>query len=238
MRIVHGSDWHGFPRRCPEADLYIFTGDMLDNFPIGKFDERGRMLDWPKIVPDHERVEQAKQVRQFIGNGGMRRYLGSPDAPIVCVRGNHDFIDLAPMFEGCNLVHEFVNNELVEVGGLKITGHRGIPYIYGGWNDEEQKADLKDRYRTMPMADVYVTHYPPYGILDSNDTPDVDPAPGQSRYMDPEHYGLEGLGDFLLYRGARALHCFGHVHEYGGMKQKHGSVWFSNAACNVNEIDF
>lgn len=237
MRIVHGSDWHGFPQRCPEADLYIFTGDMLDNFPIAKFGAWG-MEEWPRIVPDHERKMQAKQLAQFKENGGMRRYLGSPDAPIVCVRGNHDFIDLAPMFEGCNLLHEFVDNELIEVGGLKITGHRGIPYIGGYWNDEMSKADLKDRYRAMPMADVYVTHYPPAGILDSSVPPGEEAGPGQSQYMDPEHWGLEGFGDFLLYRGDRALHCFGHVHEHGGHLERHGTVWFSNAACNVNEIDF
>lgn len=234
MRIVHGSDWHGFPKQCPEADLYVFTGDMLDNFPVQESGWGGR--GW-RIDRQHEREMQSRQIKQFIENGGMRRYLKSPDAPIVVVRGNHDFIDLAPMFEGCNLVQEFVDNELVEVDGVKITGHRGIPYIFGTWSDEMSRAELKERYRAMPMADVYVTHYPPNGILDSSGGPEYSAAPGQSSYGH-ENYGLEGLGDFLLYRADRALHCFGHIHECGGHKERQGTVWFSNAACSVNEIDF
>lgn|SRR5574337_1398691 len=230
MRIVHASDWHGHARMCPEADLYVFTGDMLGNFPIVEFGPWG-MTGWPQIVPKHERQMQARQIREFVGDGGMSRFLGSPDAPVVCVRGNHDFVDLAPMFEGCNLVHEFVDNELVEVSGLRITGHRGIPYIGGYWNDETSKADLGDRYRAMPAADVYVTHYPPCGVMDSS-------APEGYDQRGAEHWGMEGLADFLLYRGAQALHCFGHVHEHGGLQKRFGDVIFSNAACNVNVIDF
>lgn len=237
MRIVHGSDWHAFFKHVPEAELYVFTGDMLNNFPLVKW-KGGRMEEWPRIDAPHEREMQAKSIEKFIEQGGMRRFLGSPDAPIVCVRGNHDFVPIGPLFEGCNLVHEFVDNELIEVGGYKITGHRGIPYIGGYWNDEEGRADLKDRYRRMPMADIYVTHYPPQGILDSSGGANMCGTELHMYRGGYEAYGLEGLGDFLLYRGDRALHCFGHIHECGGHITKQGPVWFSNAACTFNEIDF
>ena len=235
MRICHFSDWHGQALQLPEADLYVCTGDMLTNHPVkdGPKD-RQRMaggFGW-RIDPENERELQAKQVAQFVSMGGMRKRLGSPDAPVVCVRGNHDFIDLQHLFEGCNFIHEFVDNELVEVAGLKIAGHRGIPYIFGSWADEENRADLKDRYRRMPFADVYLTHYPPAGILDSSMPPWVHGGGAG------ESYGLEGLADFFLYRSDRALHCFGHIHECGGYKERHGTVWFSNAACSINEIDF
>jgi Icc-related predicted phosphoesterase len=225
MRIVHGSDWHGFPRHCPEADLYIFSGDMLPDYP-----ERDSSGNPCRIDPEHSRVMQARYAKTFVEKGGMRKYLKSPDAPIVLVAGNHDWIDLAPMFANCSVAGELINNELIEVAGLKITGHRGVPPIDGCWNHETSKADLKDRYRAMPLADVVVIHYPPAGILDS--------VGGPGAHSGYPAYGLEGLGDFLIYRGDKILACYGHIHESGGHVVKHGNVTFSNAACSVNIIDF
>lgn len=213
MHIVHFSDWHGEQFQLPEADLYVCTGDMYDNYPV--YDK----VDWFKITPERESVKQYEEAAKLAREGGFKQYLGSPEAPVVCVRGNHDFYSLAPLFEGCNLAHEFVDNEIVEVAGLKITGHRGIPYIYGTWSDEESRADLKDRLRAMPGADVYLTHYPPSGVLDGG-------------------YGLESMADNLMYRGMKALHCFGHIHEEGGQTKRLATVTFSNAARNINVIDW
>lgn len=213
MRIVHFSDWHGERHQLPEADLYICTGDMYDNYPI--YDK----VSWFKITQERESVKQYEEAAKLVREGGFKQHLGSPEAPVVCVRGNHDFYNLAPLFEGCNVAHEFVDNELIEVAGLKITGHRGIPYIYGTWSDEERRSELKDRLRAMPSADVYLTHYPPAGVLDAG-------------------YGLEGMADNLMYRGTKFLHCFGHIHEEGGQTRRLATGLFSNAACNVNVIDW
>lgn len=219
MRIVHTSDWHSFPRQLPEADLYVFTGDMLDNYPVVDKSKGSPTYRHWRIDPTHEWEMQTRAMDQFYENGGIVRYLGTPDAPVVCVRGNHDFVDLKPFFKGVPYVHEFVNNEIVVFAGVTITGHRGVPYIDGNWNDEETRADLMDRLRAMPSADIYVTHYPPAKVLDGG-------------------YGLAGMADNLLYRGTKALHCFGHIHEEGGQTKRLATVTFSNAACNVNVIDW
>ena len=156
----------------------------------------------------------------------FRQYLGSPDAPVVCVRGNHDRADLSLLFAGCNLAHEFVDDVAsVEVCGelLVVAGHRGVPYINGMFSDEESRADLLDRVRRMPAADLYLTHYPPAGLgLDG---------------LDSAHYGLEGMAGILTYRGGHQLHCFGHVHECGGRDAKGGDTTFSNAACTFNVFE-
>lgn len=218
MRIVHFSDWHfNFEGPLPGADLYICTGDMYANY------------SW-ELIPYDEKVCQEEAAIQVAGLIPSL-FTNSPNAPIVCVRGNHDFTNIGPLFANCRLVHEFKNNELIEVHGLKITGHQGIPEIGGAWNDEMSRADLMDRVRAMPMADIYVTHYPPSGILDSSMGPGLDQRGARS-------YGLEGLADFLLYRNQKALHCFGHIHEWGGKTVKHGDVTFSNAATTHNVIEF
>jgi Icc-related predicted phosphoesterase len=236
MRVCHFSDMHGNFRQLPAADLYICTGDALQNFPLApgtrhpQLRRDGTVRFWT-IDKDVEAAEQTRWLTTFLLDGGFRRYLASPDAPIVCVRGNHDFVDLARLFEGCNLVHEFIDSEGIdlEVAGetVRIAGHRGIPYIFGSWNDEESRADLKDRFRRMPLADIYLTHFPPAGILDS----EMPSGHGES-------YGLEGVVDALTYRVQRALHCFGHIHECGGRTKKVGDVTFSNAATTHNVIEW
>lgn len=228
MRIVHGSDWHWSFSSVPEADLYVFTGDMLDDYPI--INRSYGLHNW-KIDPVVEVKEQNKAIKKFVSAGGFSQFLGSPKAPVICVRGNHDFVDLAPLFEGCNLVHEFVNNEVIEVLGKKASGHRGIPYIYGEWNDEMHRPDLMDRVRNIPSGiDLLLTHYPPSQILDAAD---------YSR-RGATHYGMEGMGDVVLSRmNSGSYHFFGHIHEQGGktLAFEEENISFSNAATTFNVID-
>ncbi len=221
VRVVHASDWHANFQVVPEADLYVFTGDMLPNHPVIERDKGSlRYRNWT-IDRVHERMHQERDIREAVAKGGVRQFLGSPDAPVLVVRGNHDFVDLAPLFEGCNLVHEFVCNEVVEVCGLTATGHRGIPYINGVWSDECQRPELLDRVRAMTCEGVnlVLTHYAPEGVLDKAGS----------------HLGLEGMASALSLRllpgGA---HCFGHIHECGGQVLQVGDVKFSNAATTFN----
>ncbi len=212
MRIVHLSDWHWKVTPLPEADLYICTGDMLPNFtfPIDVFTERVR-----------QKAAQRRLVRDM---GGFQKYLGSPKAPLVCVRGNHDFVDLAPMFDGCD-VQELKDNEVLTVLGLRITGHRGVPTINGQWQDETPRADLYDRWHRMVTdADLYLTHYAPEGILDG---------------VYSTHYGLGGVENWFNYQVTtpHPVHLFGHIHECGGLSIQLGNVLYSNAATGFNLLE-
>ena len=213
MRIVHFSDWHWEFSKLPEADLYVCSGDMYPDCPsIDKFGQRQKRI---------ERIKQFSHANKLAANGGFKQYLGSPDAPVICVRGNHDYADLAPLFEGCNLVHEFIVNEVVEVAGLRVTGHRGIPHIYGGFADEMGRAELLDLARSMDdSCDLYLTHYPPAGVLDNE-------------------YGLGGILSWMEYKTKKSnvLHCMGHIHEEGGQTLQHGHVLFSNAATTYNLLE-
>jgi Icc-related predicted phosphoesterase len=207
MRVVHFSDWHWNFEKLPAADLYVCSGDMY--------------RDW--MMPAKQvRIKQYALVHKFTRgpHPGFRQYLGSPDAPIVCVRGNHDYADLAPLFfEDCNLIHEFIDNEVIEVEGLRITGHRGIPYINGSFSDEIFRADLIDKVRMMADdCDLYVTHYPPADVWDNG-------------------YGLEGMLNWFEYNTKNVLHMYGHIHEAGGQVLEHGHVTFSNAATTYNVIE-
>jgi Icc-related predicted phosphoesterase len=227
MRICHSSDNHWGFYRLPKADLYIFTGDEYDNYlRLTKVSKKfAKRLDFlgqdghgGSYIVDrkNEARMQLKAAAEFVNKGGMQNILGSPDAPVICVPGNHDFVDLAPLFVGCNLVHEFVNNEVIEVAGLRVTGHRGVPPINGAWNHEMSDADLGDRIRGMdPDCDLYLTHYPPSGIgLDL-----------------PGSWGASELTNFMMYKTTRphVLHCFGHIHEAAGWRKVNNFLFVNSA---------
>lgn len=225
MRIVHVSDTHGTFMPLPKADLYVHSGDIYPTIGTLVSVEWSTRRQW-RLVPSCEKVAQEEWAAD---DNQWHKYLGSPNAPIVCVRGNHDFADAAHVFRGCNVV-ELFDNELHTIAGLRITGHRGVPTINGVWSDEVHRADLLDRAKRMPDADIYVTHYPPAGVLSD------DGIPGSKRGND---WGLDGLANYLVNREPvhQAWHLFGHIHEHGGERLDAGTILFSNAATTFNVID-
>jgi Icc-related predicted phosphoesterase len=219
MRVVHFSDWHGQLRALPRADLYVCTGDMLPNYRVPSPEglRRGAAFAARNFSDVDEARWQAAWVARENLAGGFARYIPDTSTPIVCVRGNHDFVDLAPLFVGLRVI-ELVDNELAFLRGLRITGHRGSPLFQAVWTDETAPERLLDQARRMPEADLYLTHYPPQGILDCG-------------------HGLPGLAEVLESRDAIAYHFFGHIHEVGGSDAQVGLVTYSNAAQSINVIE-
>lgn len=247
MRIVHFSDWHGGSSRLPPADLYACTGDALPNFRIFDIQTGAGPVAWEhnlellgeaavpqpdgpcvKRAPDPVR-EAALQARWLarMGHGHLRAVFGAPGAPVVCCRGNHDFVDLAPLFAG---------GPVFEIGedpaqawtmlGLKFGGVRGVKRHRGRWSDELDAAEFDARARGLPPdLDVLVTHAPPEGILDAIPGESVG-SPALRAYVARHDPSLPPL----------RAHLFGHIHEGKGTVALGGTV-FSNAACGWNVID-
>lgn len=252
MRIVHISDWHGNLFPIPSADIYVVSGDMLPNFMVATFKRPDGTLrhqrvnthllggeqipaDWKlvsreNVIPEDEVLYQ-EDFRKRCQQGeqlGFTDMMGSPFAPVVCVRGNHDFIDLEGFFTG-GLTYEIGVDPYVtfDVLGLRFGGFRGIRHIAGEWSDELRPEALDDRARQLPECDVLVTHCPPEGILDGVDT----------GFGDLENVGCAALASRLMRPDSRVkLHCFGHIHGRHGMRTI-GPTVFSNAATTVNVID-
>jgi Icc-related predicted phosphoesterase len=263
MRICHFSDWHARRTQLPKADLYVCTGDMLPNFPELVFQPDkwqrtqvrwranvheyfgegpghpggtymgGRVLD-----PEIEAKYQQRWIREYLK--GYRQYFATPDAPVVCVRGNHDFTDLAEAFGGDVWEVNLDPTRTTEILGLKIGGCRGIPYIVGEWSDEYRDpgkppegspvrppvGDWDDIRSKLPTdLDILVTHAPPYGIMD---------------VFGLDHWGSRALREYLNERmyvwGKLKMHCFGHIHEARSSRNEAGII-FSNAACSFQVFE-
>jgi len=211
IRVTHFSDWHSGTRPLPEADVYICTGDMLDNTS-----PPGWHIAWPDKLK-----EEPYQKLWVAKNKARLSALFPSGAVILCVRGNHDFIDLAPLFRDVKdgTVHEFVDPRTIEIQGIRFGGFRGVPPISGNWADEETERVLAAKCEALGPVDVLVTHGPARGILDF--------CPGGN-------VGSVSLRTYVLEHKPR-YHLFGHIHESAGQRITPDTT-FSNAAQGVERL--
>jgi hypothetical protein len=134
----------------PEADIYFMTGDMLPNFRPHVIEAPGGgRVEWQPSLEligeprspkpegnlitmrlDHQHEEKMQEeYLAHMGLGYVRRLLGSPKAPVVVCRGNHDFTDISPMVAGGpGRTYEVTNDptKVLDVAGLKVGGFRGM----------------------------------------------------------------------------------------------------------------
>lgn len=217
MKIIHASDHHGALMQLSFADLYIISGDMLPDFPDIFIDINGYRRR--KILPHKYMQGQSN----WLKDKNLRDYLGNKDAPVVLVRGNHDFIDYGHAYGG--EIYEIQDpSQVFNIKGLRIGGCRGVAYIGMGWSDEMYDPDLDKIVSKLPTdLDIMVTHAPPYGILD-----------------EIQNYGVKSFTYYLqkcsIVGKPPKLWCFGHCH-YDNGKQYFGDTLMSNAATTIHEFD-
>jgi Icc-related predicted phosphoesterase len=200
-RVVHFSDWHGDVQPLPSSDVYVCTGDMLPNT---------RACMWADKEP--ERYFQRNWIK---ANKGAYAKMFKPKSTILVVRGNHDYVDLAPLFEGHHVI-ELKGPERVEIDGIGFAGFRGVPPICGEWADEMSETELDHRCSALTDVDVLVTHAAAYGRCDAD-------------------YGSRALRGWLTKRRP-PWHLHGHIHEAKGGLELEGTHT-SNAATTVRMLE-
>jgi Icc-related predicted phosphoesterase len=224
VRLVHFSDMHATFVTLPPADVYVCTGDMYPDLgaPVGGWGVSNYEMTTPL---EKKMLQMAWSLR----NPFRARYGIPDDAPVVCVRGNHDFYHLAGWVGG--EVYEFDEDPLksVNVGGIHFGGFRGIPIIGGGWNDQIREDEFLRRCNSLPSSlDVLLTHVPPAGILDDYNNQRCGSYPVRDWVLSQSR--IYGGGHFLR------LHAFGHVHSDAGVTSL-GTTKFSNASETFHVID-
>lgn len=259
LTIVHVSDWHGYRAKLPAADLYVVTGDMLPNFswlhtklPNGvrekhlsnlhlvglgfpnEYHSRGRFASershqYEGRHLDH-RIEHDMQVMYVSQRAPFRDDLGNPDAPVVVVRGNHDFTDLGTWIGGdvWEVTKDPTHTDCIQ--GWTIGGFRGIKFIHGEWSDEILPGPMFDLMEDLPLdIDMLISHSPPTGVFDlfENSTGAIKSG------------GIPELQDWQRKKASLAgplqVHFFGHVHESKNVGFFSGTT-YSNAATGANLV--
>jgi Icc-related predicted phosphoesterase len=140
-------------------------------------------------------------------------FAESPAKEVVCVGGNHDFLLQSGDYQFAHA--RFLEDSLVEVGGLSIYGSPWCPELFG-FAYFAKSEEIVERWRRIPTGiDVLITHSPPFGILDH---------PGIAE----GHLGCPHLREELK-RIRPRVHAFGHIHEGHGM-EKTPTTCFINAS--------
>jgi Icc-related predicted phosphoesterase len=195
MKIVLISDTHNQHDKLviPAGDMVIHAGDVTSN---GSYLEVASFLRWFSELPIKYKI--------FIA-------------------GNHDYLfERHPAFSKSEYLSGiiYLENELVEIEGLKIFGSPYIPQ-YKDWAFMKKSGDeIREVWNLIPNnLDILVTHGPPYMILDQIE------------------YGFHtGCRDLLTrIKVVRPkVHVFGHVHEGYGAKEEFGIRFFNASVLSHN----
>ncbi len=163
--------------------------------------------------------------------------------PIYGVLGNSDTVPtvMAPAL-GLQPVDstesmELVHNRTAEFKGFDLLGYNGrvqyidetiveAPQLY--FAEEDAARDLAALFeQVQPETTIFITHAPPYGILDNVKEDWVSYAMGTYGESGKNgHIGSKTFRD-LTSRYQPLVHTFGHVHERPGV-EKHGRTTFIN----------
>lgn len=178
MRVCCISDLHGqLPDDVPECDLLLIAGD----------------------IAAQSRVNNERFLRRDFPNWLERQ----PAKEIVGIAGNHDFIAQLWPSVFRSLPWNYLDNQAIEISGLKIAGSPWTPR-FGDWAFMTEDNTLARIWNQMPDdIDILLTHGPPYGFYDLT--------------ADGVHAGSLSLRERILQLKRLKLHAFGHIHEAYGM---------------------
>lgn len=214
MKILHTSDLHG----QYEGLLRLLSGEVFDLW-----------VDTGDFFPNKTRgdvwVEGPYQTRWFTQYKDLGPKIRDAlnGTPVVCVSGNHDYVDLAELLHRADVVAHNVADGPVDILGLRFAGFREIPWIAGEWAGEMHDISPLVEKALSFEPDILVTHSPPMGILDKT----TERKPG----------GVASITTSLSYKPHKVqAHLFGHIHEQGQRTKREIDVLFSNAATGHNVL--
>lgn len=216
-RIVAVSDTHGCHDKLlpciPDGDIFIHAGDFIyyDDESTKNFESACRQID------------------DFFGKlRHKRKFL---------IFGNHDpFTHLPVEVIRSNLKNvEYLQDELVEVDGLRIYGspwtRRRDQSLAQSFTKPAE--EMKDIWKQVPKnLDILVTHGPPFSLQDG------EPIRGQfcdKGCRDHSHLGCYSLREHVLKKLKVKVHIYGHNHRGKGILRIPSSdTVFVNAAIDRN----
>jgi Icc-related predicted phosphoesterase len=186
LRVCCVADLHGrIPADVPECDLLLIAGDVSPHDPSdnAQFFQRS-FPDW------------------------LRR---QPAGRIVGIAGNHDFLARAQPGVFRELPWTYLENQLVEIAGLKIAGSPWTP-LFGFWAFMASEPNLARIWANLPDdLEILLSHGPPRGYTDLT--------------ADGIHAGSTSLRDRVLELTQLRLHCCGHIHGgYGTASLPNGAI--------------
>lgn len=192
MTIYAVSDLHGHEPYIPDCDLELFGGDYS---------------------PYHD----LKKDKQYLDTV-FRKYLERSNARYkIGIAGNHDFVFQHDPDFARSLPWIYLQDELVEIEGVKIYG---TPYVnrFYDWAFMENESQLQERFKKIPEGlDILLSHGPAYAHLDMNGN--------------GTHCGSVSLLERIKQVKPNSV-IFGHIHEGRGIMEEDGVRYYNVAYCD------
>lgn len=172
-------------------------------------------------VWNHERLYQDEwahvELRYWLEN--------VPAKHIVGIAGNHDFIGTHNPDLLRDLPWHYLDEEMVEVEGLKIYGSPMSPR-FGAWAFMEPDSMLAERWRKIPRdIDILLVHGPPQGYLDLVEEYSMT----KHGWDTSRRVGSSSLRfqlDYDEWPNLKAV-VFGHIHEGYGCEMNDGVRYYN-----------
>lgn len=192
MTVYAISDLHGHEPYITDCDLELFGGDYSP----------------------YRDEEKSKKYLDTV----FRKYLEKSNARYkVGIAGNHDFAFQKDPEFARSLPWIYLENELVEIEGVKIYGTPYTPQFYN-WAFMDHESGLKERYKDIPTGlDILLSHGPAYRRLDMNGT--------------GVHCGSYSLLEKIREVKPNSV-VSGHIHEGRGVMEEDGVRFYNVAYCD------
>lgn len=207
MKLFLNADSHGekITGLRDNEDLVLIAGDFSDGSKL-------RDAVFGKGSIEDAKLEIVKSAKSFLED--------LPKKSII-VPGNVEKLCLDQVSKMAkDLGHSFLENEVIEVNGLKIAG---LKFFMEEWwakinypedqdkiaRAKKEEKETKDFLDANPNTDIVLTHLPPFEILDK------DPNPPKNL---PKNYtkncGSKVLLDYIKKNKPKLVVC-GHIHFPG-----------------------
>ena len=218
IRVVHISDTHHHHRNVhlPEGEVLVHTGDL-----VGNYGDRDILKHLSDFVEWLVRISPRFKLIAVIA-GNHDTLLDEERYPREAAKAKRAFLSQVPS----NVV--YLENSGVEYQGLKIWGSPtvccreetlGKRYLSNAF--ERRRAERQQIWAKIPEGlDILMTHVPPHRILCASDC------------------GCELLLSRLQHMSSPPkFHCFGHDHDYFGVKATATTTFLNGALEEVRRMD-
>src|ERR1035437_2356231 len=186
MKIICLSDTHNKHEQIKwnvdlkQIDMIIHAGDVSS---MGKPREIESFLKWFSDLPCRHKI--------------------------FCA-GNHDLLFENYPNEAKEILKKYPNvvyleNECIEIEGIKIFGFPYTPYFYNWAFNIQRGEPMKKLCDAIPVCDILISHGPPFGIFDY-------------AWRNMTNVGCEDLLRIVEVNKPK-YNIFGHIHQNNGIKE-------------------
>lgn len=220
MKFIHLSDTHGrFPELPDEGEFIVHSGDFLP--------------DCPRIGVEPLDFANIKYQRNWLGKRVKRLKEWLKGRPFFYSAGNHDpYRHVCADMRARGIETYDITHTYAEYKGIRFHGFPYVPKCYGRFAFEQNDHEMNDRmfelhnkFIEYGMPDIFVTHCPPFGILDLEDGVSVG---NKSLRNYIENIWKDNKPKWLL---------SGHCHQTPGII-KEFNINVSQAATKINILEF